>query len=136
MAEHLPPYEGRVWTAPRQRVYRALLEARAAQSAYDLIAGLARSGPHVNPATVYRALDFLMAAGLVHRLETVNSFIACCAPGSSAHAPAFLICDACGRVDERPDGSGSLRPNERAGFQVRALLIEMHGLCPACQTGL
>ena len=70
--------------------------------AYDLISSYAHDGePVAKPPTIYRALEFLTAQGLVHRIESMNAFLAC---GSNPHGRSteFLICDCCGRVEELP----------------------------------
>ena len=45
--------------------------------AYDLAELLGPKGRRLAPITVYRALDFLMEQGLVHRLASQNAYIAC-----------------------------------------------------------
>lgn len=63
---------------PRRRTYELLLEAGCPVKAYDLISTYAQAGERLaKPPTIYRALDFLLAQGLVHRLESLNAFLAC-----------------------------------------------------------
>ena len=62
----------------------------------DQLRSEGRSGA---PPTVYRTLDFLLEQGLVHRLASLNAFVACCDP-AERHGGQFLICEACGRVGE------------------------------------
>jgi len=84
------------------------------------------------PPVAYRALSFLVEAGLAHRVERLNAFVACARPGED-HAPAFLICSGCGLVaeDSAPD---ALAPSATAaGFQIDRATVEATGLCPACQ---
>ena len=88
------------------------------------------------PPTVYRALDFLLEQGLVHRIESMNAFVGCGLAGRS-HAGQFLICDACGRVAEVTDAGTSDRLAalaRAAGFTLKRQMVELHGLCPACTT--
>ena len=124
---------GERWTKPRQRTYELLVEAEGPARAYDLIAAFAPGG--VKPPTVYRALDFLLAHGLAHRVESLNAFIACTHVGQS-HAAEFLICDCCGRAEEL--AMAALGPISASGlpsgFEIRTVTLEMRGLCPACQT--
>ena len=86
------------------------------------------------PPTVYRALDFLIAQGLVHRLESLNAYIGCPQPEES-HASQFLICTGCGEVTEI-EGSeiaASARAQAAArGFSLDRLTIELAGRCPHC----
>ena len=86
----------------RRAVLGALLLAQRPQSAYELRDTLLPHDPAITPASVYRCLDFLMEHGLVHRLETTRSFVACGHP-DHAHAVQFLICRQCGTVVEAED---------------------------------
>ena len=114
-------------------------------SAYDLLDKLRPTGVSA-PLTVYRALDKLIASGKVHRIESLNAFVACCAGehhyGDHAHdaaparsAVAFAICDRCGHVDEFLDAQVFARLDTSLhdkGFQPRSSAIEVHGLCADC----
>ena len=51
------------------------------------------------PPTVYRALDFLLKHGLIHRIESMNAFVGCATPADT-HKGQFFICRACGNVAE------------------------------------
>lgn len=122
-------------TALRRRVLEILLEEHKAMGAYDVLARLAAEGKAAHPPVAYRALDFLVAHGLAHKIERLNAFIACLHPGDG-HRPAFLICRACRMVAE-----AHLPPNERAlgrsadtiGFTIERTVIEAEGVCPACR---
>ena len=86
------------------------------------------------PPTAYRALDFLVAHGFAHRVESLSAFVACAYPGA-AHAPAFLICRDCRKVAESATeaGAGRLADAARdAGFTIESAVLEAEGLCPAC----
>ena len=86
------------------------------------------------PPTVYRTLDFLLEMGLIHRIESLQAF-APCRHWWHGHAAGFLICDLCGAAEEL-DVDGSLRKlsHEAAGvgFQTRAAVIEIRGICHSC----
>jgi Fur family zinc uptake transcriptional regulator len=102
--------------------------------AYDL---LARLGPGAKPPTIYRALDFLVAHGLVHKLESLNAYVGCPRP-QTAHEGQFLICDTCGTVDEIDAPELNSQLVERAavaGFAPLRQTVEVHGFCAACGGG-
>ena len=87
------------------------------------------------PPTVYRALDFLMANGFVHKLQSVNAFVACHHPNSAEHSVPFLICDRCHAAVELEDVDvvGQLEARAKAlGFRPQAQTLEVHGLCADC----
>ncbi|MFM2325683.1 MAG: hypothetical protein RL244_2562 [Pseudomonadota bacterium] len=104
-------------------------------TAYALLDGARDAGVRA-PTQVYRALEKLMALGLVHRLDSLNAYVACtqpltCRPG---HA-AFAICDDCGAVDEFDDaalGRALGRWARSSAFALRKTAIELHGQCAAC----
>ena len=119
----------------RHRVLELVWQGHEAVKAYDVLERLGRAPGAAKPPTVYRALDFLMAHGLVHRLESLNAYVGCPQPERS-HKGRFLICDACGHVAEF--NSPALRTAiaagaEDQGFTVRGETVEVHGLCQRCQ---
>jgi Fur family zinc uptake transcriptional regulator len=87
------------------------------------------------PPTVYRALDFLLANGFIHKLESVNAFVACHHPSTAQHSVPFLICDRCHSAVELEDEQVVAALDERAralGFVPQAQTLEVHGLCARC----
>ena len=126
MAEHV------MLSEHQKSVLDALERAEGPRSAYALLEAVADSGIRA-PVQVYRALDKLVAAGLVHKVESLNAFIAC-ADHEKGHWAAFTICNNCGAVDEvlvaRPDRLAS--SFETGRFDVKSGQIEMRGLCGRC----
>ncbi len=125
--------DGERLTAARRRVLELLLKAGRPEKAYDLMAGFGDGGGAAKPPTVYRALAFLERLGLAHRIESLNAFVACRA-GEGGHSAAFLICDCCGATQEfeAPAASEVARAGAAAGYQLRGITIEAHGLCADC----
>ena len=120
-------------TEPRKRVLELLLEADAPLKAYDLIAAFGEDGAPAKPPTVYRALEFLERLGFAHRIESLNAFVPCRLAGEN-HAAGFLICSCCGKTEEfEPDLNPGLSAAQAKGYQVTAVTLEAHGLCPACR---
>jgi Fur family transcriptional regulator, zinc uptake regulator len=130
---------GERFTAPRRRVMRLLLEAGRPLKAYDLIAATGADGVPANPPTVYRALEFLTRAGLVHRVESDASYVVCAhASHGHHHTALMLVCNRCGAVIEEPldeAAHAALHAAGRAGFAVERLVIEATGMCASCQAG-
>lgn len=119
-------------TPVRRRTLEILLEAHEAMGAYDVLARLDAEGFGSKPPVAYRALTFLVDAGLAHRIERLNAFVACTHPGD-AHDPAFMICRSCGTVAESEAGSAMQRSAAAAGFQIERTVLEAEGICPTCQ---
>jgi Fur family zinc uptake transcriptional regulator len=122
-------------TDTRRRVLEILLESHAAIGAYEVLRRLTTEGAGPQPPVAYRALDFLVANGLAHRIERLNAFVACDHPGA-AHDATFLICRACGAVAEAPGEAVSRRLDEAAdalGFAIDRRTVEVEGRCPRCR---
>ncbi len=111
-----------------------LVAAGTPLSAYAILDALRPSGLKA-PLQVYRALDRLVDRGLVHRLESLNAFIACCHDQHDRTA-VFLICQRCGAVDEEdaPTLQGAIADLARASnFAVDSVVLEIKGLCRGCR---
>lgn len=125
-----------VLTKNQQIVWNALRASRAPLSAYALLDKM--GGANIKaPLQVYRALDKLVAYGLVHRIECLHAFVVC----SHRHdepdrAVGFAICDDCGVLEEflQPDiGRGLVTWSEQRSFAPRATTVEMRGLGKTCR---
>jgi Fur family transcriptional regulator, zinc uptake regulator len=138
-ADALCAKEGVRLTALRRRVLELVWGGHGPLGAYDILDRLRddrrRDGERgAAPPTVYRALDFLLANGLIHRIESLNAYIGCGAP-SENHAGQFLICGDCGSVGELddPDITALIAAKAKAmGFAIDHQTIEATGLCPEC----
>lgn len=122
-------------TPQRLEVLRLLSLQKSAISAYDLLDLLRESEPQAKPPTVYRALDFLLEQGFVHKVESTNSYVLCHLIDQPTHTSAMYICDRCGQVKEQSaDGVEDILQAvaARMGFALRHNVIEAHGLCSGC----
>ncbi|WP_100643594.1 transcriptional repressor [Alteromonas facilis] len=127
--------KGARFTPLREKVYQILLTKSRPMGAYELLDTLRETEESAKPATVYRALDFLLDFDLIHKLESTNSFVACHHFGCS-HPVQFLICDSCGHVAEIQSEGIEDKLNDQAkarGFLISKQTIEAHGLCQECQ---
>ena len=124
-------------TEIRARVLGLVADAGKPIKAYDLLDQV-REGEGAGaaaPPTVYRALDFLLANGFIHKLESVNAFVACHHPNAAQHSAPFLICDGCHKAVELEDEHvvATLDAQARAlGFSPQTQTLEVHGLCAEC----
>ncbi len=134
-AEALAAREGLRLTPVRRRVLEILLEAHRALGAYEVLDRLAAEGHARQPPVAYRALEFLVANGLAHRVERLNAFTACMHP-DAPHSPVLLICRDCNGVAEAPAESVRAAIGAtaaEAGFEIERTSIEAIGRCPACR---
>ena len=125
-------------TPIRRRVLQTLQATRGSLGAYEIADALADGeGRRLAPITIYRALEFLIAQGLAHRLASRNAFIACAHGHRPEELVAFLICEGCGEVDERtaPGLTGALSQLlGSARFDPHLKLLEVPGRCARCST--
>lgn len=122
-------------TAVRQRVFELIWQNHNPIGAYDILPRLAEEGFNSAPPTVYRALDFLLELGLIHRINSLNAFIGCAHPDED-HPVGFFVCRECGQAQEL--AIEQLHPIRAEVEAALGVVIEQHsteltGLCPNCQ---
>lgn len=119
------------------QVLAVLRSHRAPMSAYQMLECLRGENPRLAPPTIYRALAALTDRGSVHRLESLNAFIAC-QRDRHRQASILSICNDCGDVEENVSLellktlSGIAG---RSGFAPARHVIEIHGQCASCESG-
>jgi Fur family zinc uptake transcriptional regulator len=124
-------------TPLRAQVLGLIAAAGKPIKAYDLLDQMKLKNGSSAPPTVYRALDFLLEQGFIHRLASVNAFVSCHHP-QVRHSVPFLICDNCQNAIELEDERISTLLETQAkslGFSTRAQVLEVHGLCSNCRAG-
>lgn len=121
-------------TPLRRRILEIVWRTHDPIGAYEILAELGKDREKVGPPTVYRALEFLQQAGLVHRLDSLNAYLGCERP-DTAHAGEFLVCSRCRRATELKDSVLSRALEERAralGYQLDHYAVEIKALCNEC----
>lgn len=131
--------KGLRFTELRERVLREIAASHHASSAYDVLERLANRGERLAPISVYRAIEALVQAGVVHRLESKNAFFACHArhrePAGLHSAPLVLVCDRCGSVAEvvaTSIGASLDTAIAASNFTARSFVLEVIGTCDRC----
>jgi len=127
--------QGLQLTPVRRRVLEILLQQHQSLGAYDILDHLREEGLGSQPPVAYRALDFLVKHGFVHKIERLNAFIACSHPGEN-HTPVFMICRLCNAVAETHTDLSTGQLGQLAqdvGFLIERTVAEVEGLCPKCQ---
>ena len=127
-------------TPLRRQVLALVLDAEAPVGAYALLDRLKASRPGAAPPTVYRALDFLLEHGLIHKVERLNAYVGCTGSGHGhghghGHPHQFLICRGCGATAEIADHAVAHAIEaaaRRAGFAVAEATVEVEGTCARC----
>ena len=127
--------EGLRLTKWRRRVLEILLEQHRSLGAYEILERLGDSSTKPKPPTAYRALDYLVEHGLAHRIEKMNAYVACAQPGACERA-GFFFCKLCRTVAEVQCAGAEadlLSAAATSGFAAEQTVIEVEGVCAACQ---
>ena len=122
-------------TEQRKRVLELVWKSHKPVGAYVILEQLRAEGFNGAPPTVYRALEFLLAHGLIHRIESLNAYTGCAHPGAR-HTGQFLICTRCQKVAELDDAKVNRAIDNsmaKLGFEADHQVIEIRGLCSRCQ---
>ncbi len=122
-------------TARRRQVLEILLQSHQPMGAYEILAQMnqTESRSQIAPPIVYRALEFLLEEGLIHRIECRNAFIGCISPGHMG-AAQFLICKGCEKVAELDKPDATLQSEaSQLGFSIDHSVVEITGFCANCQ---
>ena len=115
-------------------VLAVLRSRRTPMSAYEMLGCLREENPRLAPPTIYRALAALTDRGSVHRLESLNAFMAC-RRYRHRQASILSICGDCGGVEENVSTdllktlSGIAA---KSGFAPARHVVEIHGQCATC----
>ena len=133
-AERLCAERGVRLTDIRRRVLELVWRSHEPVGAYEVLKELTKERSSAVPPTVYRALEFLLAQGLVHRIESRNAYVGCSRPGER-HCSHFIICRSCGAaaellgraIDEAIEASAAA-----CGFHVEDDTVEVTGVCAHC----
>jgi len=134
-AAELCERNGERFTPLRRRVLELVWSSHQPIGAYAILDRLREEGRAAAPPTVYRALDFLLSHGIVHRIASMNAFIGCNHPGE-AHAVQVLICRNCGTAAELQDedlAAAIGHAADRVGFAIESRVIELAGTCARCR---
>lgn len=123
-------------TTQRRTVLDIMLKANKAMSAYDLLDLLKVSEPQAKPPTIYRALEFLLEQGFIHKVESSNSYIICPHFQDPEHLSILFICDICQQIIEKHSENIEKQLKQLAQqnkFLIKHSVLEIHGECHLCQ---
>tara|TARA_Y200000002_G_scaffold57436_1_gene42707 strand:+ start:97 stop:489 length:393 start_codon:yes stop_codon:yes gene_type:complete len=120
----------------QQIVLDIIEKAKGPLKAYSILFNVQKKGINA-PQQIYRALDKLIEAGKIHKIESKNAFVACKNSNCEvSKATAFSICESCEIVDEISDEKLSKflsKFNEKKGMKFKRFNLEFFGLCKKCK---
>lgn len=128
--------QGAAFTSIRRLVFMLLQRHPQGIKAYDLLDLIRTLKPNAAPPTVYRALNFLVAHGLAHKINCINLFIACNQDSQKPdESTLFLVCPRCHSVTEFQDNTASQALRQAlvaTGYQLSHRVMEIGAVCPLC----
>lgn len=133
--EELLSDRGARLTDQRKLVYGIISKSKKPLTAYEILSKMEKHVENVKPPQAYRAIDFWIEQGLVHKIESMNAFVSCHA-GHNHEGSQFMVCDDCGDVQEVHlcDLPQPLQSKlDKSGFRLLRWNAELHGICHACQ---
>jgi Fur family zinc uptake transcriptional regulator len=122
------------FTDLRQKIFSIILQNHQPSKAYDVLGILQKEDFSAKPATIYRALDFLLECGLIHKLHISNSYVVCSHPLRHNRC-FFLICNKCDEAQECCDKGLSVELDKigsKNNFHVEYVAVEIRGICNSC----
>ena len=122
------------FTEPRKKVLSILLDHDEPLGAYRILETLTTKSTKPKPPTIYRAIDFWLKHGFIHKVESVNGYIACKQCKSHTNID-LLVCDICKRVTEihlKPLEDRIKNKKDLMGFKPNIISTEIHGTCKKC----
>lgn len=134
LAEQVCEKQGQRLTDARREVLTLLLRQGSSMKAYELLEVLRATHPQIAPTTVYRPLQFLVELGLVHRIDSLNAYIACTHDDADDH-DFLLVCPRCASVNEIDDkkvNKALAKYLEQSGFVAQHNSVEISAVCRDC----
>ena len=123
-------------TRQRLAIFEALAASREHPSAEEIHRAVRKRVPHLSLATVYKNLESLREIGAVSDVNALHEHgrYEAALPGTGSGKPHHhLVCVACRKVVDLHDAAlDGLRVSDTLGFQVRALKVQVEGICPDC----
>ena len=134
-AESICQEKGLRFTDLRREVFRLIWLSHIPAKAYDILENLKGKEWSAKPPTVYRALDFLLETGLVHKLDSINAYIGCSHPREHDGC-YFLICTDCNEAKEccSPELTDAIELAwSKNSFRPKKVTLEVLGQCGECE---
>lgn len=123
-------------TSLRKNILYILWKADKPLKAYDILQLLLTTKDNSKPPTVYRVLDYFVAAGLVHKIESIQCYTLCQEHEKHHQVEILMLCNQCHQVQEIYDKNLHIMVNKlthRQGFALSQHAIELNGICRLCQ---
>lgn len=122
-------------TSMRKCILFILWQSEKPLKAYELLNELLSVKPNAKPPTVYRVLDYFVACGVAHKIESIQSYTLCCEPKKHLPSEILMVCNQCHAVHEVYDKAMHTLMQQLSkdnAFYLGQDAIEVKGFCNAC----
>lgn len=136
MAEEICQKKTVRFTKSRRQILQMIYASPNPAKAYDILDQLKKTQPQAKPPTVYRALDFLLENGLIHKVNSLNAYVGCSHPLKHNNC-YFLICSNCQEISECCTDiltAEIVKIAKSAKFNIQNINLEIEGKCHKCQS--
>jgi Fur family ferric uptake transcriptional regulator len=119
-------------TEPRKAILEVLLKANRPQTADEIVTAIGKRGP--NKVTVYRTLENMIEAGMVHRafIDGRSQHYELADKCSENQCHPHFICTDCGQTHCLTEVSVPMATRPPAGFIIERQQVRLEGLCAEC----
>ena len=122
-------------TSLRKSVLFILWSAKKPLKAYEILDNLLKINSNIKPPTIYRVLDYFVDYGIVHKIESIQSYKLCHEPEKQHPSEVLLLCNFCHQVNEFYDKAMRTLVQKLAKencFHLGQEAIELRGTCNKC----
>ncbi|WP_051555269.1 transcriptional repressor [Legionella fairfieldensis] len=122
-------------TSVRKGVLFILWCAEKPLKAYEILDHLVQIKQNSKPPTIYRVLDYFVDYGVVHKIESIQSYTLCHEPAKHRPSEILMVCSNCYQVSELYDDAihNLLEKLSQASeFHLGKDAIELKGICSQC----
>lgn len=105
--------------------------------AYDILENLLKTKLNATPPNVYRTLDFFVDKGIIHKIESIQSYTICSGPIKNLLTEILMVCNLCNNVIETYDNTIHdlfKKISNKNLFSLTNNAIEIKGTCKDCDS--
>ncbi|MDP1604107.1 MAG: transcriptional repressor [Legionella sp.] len=122
-------------TSLRKSILYILWHTEKPLKAYEILNALLQIKENSQPSTVYRVLDYFVNSGVVHKIESIQSYTLCREPRKHLPSEVLMVCSKCHHVRELYDTNMRALVQKLSCenfFHLGEDAIELKGLCATC----
>lgn len=123
------------FTSLRKNVLYLLWRQGKPLKAYEILEQLKGVQLNAKPTTIYRVLDYFVSCKLVHKIDSIQSYMLCHSPEQHFPMEVLMVCNHCHRAQESYEAELHdliIRLAKKNHFHSDTNVIEVKGICEQC----